>query len=93
MINRHHLKRLSLSILITAGLVFGLNTTSYADNRVGSRAYDTGEHSESQAAAKARAKYGGKVLSVSTSDRDGRKVYKVKLLLESGRIKIVTISD
>lgn len=47
---------------------------------------------KSQAAAQAQSRYGGKVLSVSTSKRDGRTVYKVKLLLDSGRIKIVSIN-
>ncbi|WP_086929739.1 PepSY domain-containing protein [Agarilytica rhodophyticola] len=47
---------------------------------------------KSQAAAQAQSQYGGKVLSVNTSKRDGRTVYRVKLLLDSGRIKIVSIN-
>lgn len=43
--------------------------------------------SPQQAAAKARAKYGGKVLKVMP---DGRG-YKVRLLLDSGRVITVTI--
>jgi len=44
-----------------------------------------------RAASQAQARYGGKVLSVSKSSRNGQTKYKVKLLLDSGRIKIVTI--
>lgn len=46
---------------------------------------------KSRAAAQAQAAHGGKVISVSEETRNGRKVYKVKLLLDSGRVKIVTI--
>ncbi|VUD53201.1 hypothetical protein TDB9533_01787 [Thalassocella blandensis] len=45
------------------------------------------------AAAKAQAQHGGKVLNVSKSTVNGRTVYRVKLLLDSGRIKIVTIPE
>ena len=49
--------------------------------------------SKSQAAEIAKSQYGGKVLSVSELIKNGRKVYRVKLLLQpSGRVKIVTIS-
>jgi len=50
-----------------------------------------GGSAKSEAAARAQARYGGKVLSVSEASRNGETVYKVKLLLDSGRIKIVTI--
>ncbi|TVZ37803.1 hypothetical protein P886_2148 [Alteromonadaceae bacterium 2753L.S.0a.02] len=46
------------------------------------------EISKSQAAAIAQKKHGGKVLSVS---REGD-VYRVKLLQDSGRVKIVTVA-
>lgn len=49
------------------------------------------ESGKSAAAAQAQAQYGGKVLSVSEVGGNGQKMYKVKLLLDSGRIKIVTI--
>lgn len=55
---------------------------------------DVDENSNSgknKAAERAQAQYGGKVLSVSESKSNGQIVYKVKLLLDSGRIKIVTI--
>jgi len=50
-----------------------------------------GGSGKSRAAAQAQSKYGGKVLSVSESHQNGKVVYKVKLLLNSGRIKIVKI--
>lgn len=46
-----------------------------------------GELSKSEAAAIAQRKHGGKVLNVSRSGS----VYRVKLLLDSGRVKIVTV--
>jgi uncharacterized membrane protein YkoI len=48
--------------------------------------------SKSEAAEQARAQFGGKVLSVETITDDLMgKVYRVKLLLKGGRIKIVLI--
>jgi uncharacterized membrane protein YkoI len=48
--------------------------------------------SKSEAAEQARAQFGGKVLSVETVTDDlTGKVYRVKLLLKGGRIKIVLI--
>lgn len=48
--------------------------------------------SKSAAAETARSRHGGKVLKVEESSDGGRKVYRVKLLLDGGRIKIVTIA-
>ncbi len=45
-----------------------------------------------RAAAKAQRQYGGKVLSVREVKSSGEPIYKVKLLLDSGRIKIVTVT-
>ncbi len=50
-----------------------------------------GGSGKNRAAAQAKAQYGGKVLSVSEATQNGQVVYKVKLLLDSGRIKIVKI--
>src|SRR5690606_31766028 len=47
--------------------------------------------SEGQAASMARSRYGGKVLSVSKAGSGDRVIYRVKLLLESGRVIIVTV--
>ena len=46
---------------------------------------------KAQAAEKARAKHGGKVLDVSEKVRDGKKVYRVKLLLDGGKVIYVTV--
>lgn len=46
---------------------------------------------KSQAAESARQAYGGKVLSVDEIKDGGRTLYRVKLLLDGGRIKIVTV--
>lgn len=46
---------------------------------------------KSRAAEAALRAYGGKVLSVEKGSENGRVVYRVKLLLEGGRIKIVAI--
>jgi hypothetical protein len=46
---------------------------------------------KSKAAEIARASHGGKVLSVDEVNNDGRIVFRVKLLLDGGRIKIVTV--
>ena len=47
--------------------------------------------SEGQAAAIAKSQHGGKVLSVSKSNNNGRVIYRVKLLLDSGRVIIVSV--
>lgn len=46
---------------------------------------------KSSAAEAARAAHGGKVLRVEEINNGGRVMYRVKLLLEGGRVKIVTI--
>lgn len=66
-------------ILLCATLILPL--TSYADNNL----------TKKSAAAIAKKQYGGKVVNVSPSEENGRKVYKVKLLLDGGRVKMVTI--
>ena len=48
--------------------------------------------SKGQAAAQAKSQHGGKVLSVEkVGSKDGKATYKVKLLLEGGRVKTVII--
>ncbi|MEE2730432.1 MAG: PepSY domain-containing protein [Pseudomonadota bacterium] len=47
--------------------------------------------SPSQAASKVVKKTGGKVLKVTLEERDGRGVYRVKVLLPEGRIKTVFV--
>ena len=55
--------------------------------------YAQGENrtDKSRAADIARAAHGGKVLKVEEVNTDGRTLYRVKLLLDGGRIKIVTV--
>ena len=43
------------------------------------------------AAEAARAAYGGKVLKVEQTTKNNKTVYRVKLLLDGGRIKYVTV--
>ena len=45
----------------------------------------------SEAAATVAQKTGGKVLKVTLEERDGREVYRVKVLLPEGRIKTVFV--
>lgn len=46
---------------------------------------------KSGAAEAARSAYGGKVLNVDEQQEGGKTVYRVKLLLADGRVKIVTV--
>ncbi len=46
---------------------------------------------KSRAADIARAAHGGKVLKVDEVNSNGQVVFRVKLLLDGGRIKIVTV--
>ncbi len=45
-----------------------------------------------QATAKVRRETGGRILSASESRRDGRKVYRIKVLLPSGHVRVVTVN-
>ena len=44
-----------------------------------------------QAAAKVRRQTGGRILSADVSQRGGHKVFRIKVLLPSGHVRIVTI--
>ena len=46
---------------------------------------------KSQAAARAKARYGGKVLSVKRISSEGKPTFRVKLLLDNGKVKVVKI--
>ena len=51
------------------------------------------EITKSQAASRAKANYGGKVLNVKkVGQKNGKSIYNVKLLMKDGRVKTVTIS-
>lgn len=74
--------RQCLFILVTTCALLTLSAQSYA------------EVTRSQAAAKAKKKHGGKVLNVNkVSSKNGKTVYKVKLLLDGGRVKTVTVGS
>ena len=50
------------------------------------------QKSKSEAAAMAQSRHGGKVLKVTEKNFNGKRQYQVKLLLDSGKVKIVTLS-
>ncbi len=50
-----------------------------------------GTISRDQAAATARSATGGRVLSVDSQQRRGRLVYRVKVLLKGGRVRVVNV--
>lgn len=83
------LRALLLLVCLSAfspGYAFNTNFSNFF-----SHADSAKSGAKNRAAATAKARHGGKVLSVSQSKKDGETVYKVKLLLDSGRIKIVKI--
>ncbi len=45
-----------------------------------------------QAAAKVRRQTGGRILSAKESHRGGRKIYRIKVLLPSGNVRVVTVN-
>lgn len=51
-----------------------------------------GTISRGQAASIAQSRYGGKVLSINKRQQGGQVIYRVKLLLDTGRVKIVRIN-
>ena len=50
-----------------------------------------GSISRDKAAATARSATGGRVLSVDHQQRRGRLIYRVKVLLKGGRVRVVNI--
>lgn len=89
------LSSLLLSLVIAATSIAPASSFAFSNNfsDLFKNADEKKAGGKGAAAQKAKAKYGGKVLSVSESKRDGKSYYKVKLLLDSGRIKIVNISN
>lgn len=47
--------------------------------------------SKAEATAIARSKFGGKAVSTSVANQGGNKVYRVKLILANGRVKVVSV--
>lgn len=87
------LKSAAIAVLITLGA--SVSPHSVAGTQMDWPYYAItdakGSSGKSRAAARAKAAHGGKVLSVTETSQNGQKVYRVKLLLDSGRVKIVTI--
>ena len=50
-----------------------------------------GSISRDEAAATARSATGGRVLSVDTQQRRGRLIYRVKVLLKGGRVRVINV--
>lgn len=86
-------KHLSRLLLLFGLTLPGLSWAQAKSPRNPLMQYAQGESraDKSRAADIARAAHGGKVLSVDEVNSDGRTVYRVKLLLDGGRIKIVTV--
>lgn len=80
--------RVSLSSFFIALTVIVLPT-----NIAVAKPYVIANVGKAQAAEKARAKHGGKVLGVSEKEKEGRTIYRVKLLLEGGKIIYVTVDS
>ncbi|MEE8387068.1 MAG: PepSY domain-containing protein [Acidiferrobacterales bacterium] len=45
-----------------------------------------------QAAARVRSQTGGRILSADEIRHDGRKVYRIKVLLPSGHVRVITVN-
>ena len=54
--------------------------------------FQSNEIGPERAAAIVQAKVEGKVLSVSSGTRNGKPVYRVKVLLTGGRVKVIPVS-
>lgn len=45
------------------------------------------------AASRAQDRFGGQVISITPADQDGRRGYRVKVLLETGRVKTLFVES
>jgi starvation-inducible outer membrane lipoprotein len=85
---QHHTARL-LCLLLLAGWALAVVPVPAVQAQQGQGAQKQAGLTAQEAAAKARARYGGKVLKV-TRKGDG---YQVRLLQDSGRVVTVTIRE
>lgn len=76
--------------MLPIGNVWATQNTEHASFSHFAQA-STASISKSRAAALARSAHGGKVLNVERVESGGRVIYRVKLLLDGGRIRIVTV--
>ncbi|PCK08165.1 MAG: hypothetical protein COA42_10610 [Alteromonadaceae bacterium] len=90
-----------LSTFLSFALLLGAPLASLPANAFANTAHNESriqhdyqnESGKSRAAQQAKSKHGGKVLSVSKKTDDGHTTYRVKLLLDSGRVKVVSIGQ
>lgn len=82
---------LVLSLALTAPDAVAQPGASYqlAQNSTGTEA--RAKIKPAQAASIAKKSYGGKVMSIDMQTRDGRVIYRVKLLQENGRLRSVRV--
>ena len=45
------------------------------------------------AASRAQDRFGGQVISITPAEQDGRRGYRVKILLENGRVKTLSVES
>lgn len=88
-------RRQNLALLFSIlGLISGTAGAANQQDRSNTKwliAQADSNNGKSKAADAAKAAHGGKVLKVEEVEKNGHKVYRVKLLLDGGRIKIVTV--
>lgn len=90
MLRRHYLIILLSSCLLLPAVSSG---TTLPNNRLTPIVLaKSGGMSLEQAAAKVRRQTGGRILSTSESRRGGRKVYRIKVLLPSGHVRVITVN-
>lgn len=83
-------KKIKVLLLLAVSLVscLGFATNAFANPAYGSvDAYWLAEVDTRQAAKLVERKTGGKVLAVTEEERNGKPVYRVKVLLPEGRIR------
>lgn len=93
-------KRLTKQRLISFLISFAMiplavfSSLSWAQSKAPRTPIQYAQNSDkARAADVARSAHGGKVLTVDEVVQNGRTVYRVKLLLDGGRIKIVTVDS
>jgi len=78
-------------------LLFGFHTSvTQASSLVSSSSYillaENSHKSLDSAVNSVKQKTGGRILSAKTSQKNGRRVYKIKVLLPSGKVQTFTIN-
>lgn len=92
-----HIRQLTIHCLVALSLLGGFSAASAAPSPAmklvapARFVYQSKASSAAEAARIAKQRYGGKILSVSEQKTDSGKRYRVKLLLDNGRVKTVVI--